>query len=462
MSLAQNIKERMTGYKFVAAATMYQKYAGSGIYVKYRKSGSDRIIVKDASKGHMHFICPDRELFISVRGHYSHCEPPNGFDRYIDTNLLKDNVASGLGLDYVMTNFEHDKVKYHRRSVKDRRIQVLSDSGGLQLVRGVTDYIDPAELAEYYNMNVDAGMALDIPVWFDGDKIGKRAALVQKSNNETMLELLKPGVELINIIQGSSLDDRKRHRDIVHDDRIKRCALGGFAFINYLTGVNLIYEMMNEYRYTQYHVLGIFSAPYIALLVKIANTGDKPPHITSDATSHMQEARGNGYFYRALESTIMLRSPIGIMGGSIENSGMTLACGCPICATLKYRDILGFLPNRFFNLLASHNAVKIVEYAAALEQACKVLSPKQYNRYVLSALRKTQDLKEVELALDYIDHVCQHSLKSAQRKYAEWLNNWKPGKVGKGSIFDEAVQEQRHTHTMAQIEKVLKLYEKRK
>jgi hypothetical protein len=450
--------EMPKGYKFVAAATMFKKFAGLGVYVKFKKSKESSIYVKNASKDHVHYICPDREVVLTVQDFNSASFRPDGFDKYLNLNMLQDEVAKGLDIDYVMTNYEHDREVYHRRDRKNPQIQVLSDSGGLQLVRGVTDYINPLDLIDYYNKNVDAGMSLDVPVWFDGGKIAHRAAMVQKRNNEIMLEKALPGVELINIIQGSTVEDRKRHRDLVHDDRITRCALGGFNYIHPLTGVNLVYEMMDAFKYKQYHILGVFSIPYISLFVKMANTGEKP-HITSDATSHIQEAMASGYFYRANEANIMVRMPLGILGGSMQNSAMSLACSCAICSTIKYRDIMAFGHSRFFAFLAAHNAGKITEYANTLEYACKNLTPSQYNKYVMDQLRKNKDAKELRMALDFIDVAADSGLKKAQAKYKNWIHKWKTIGSTAPNMFEQATEEKKTAHKTQQILKVLDIYE---
>lgn len=445
----------MTGYKFVAAATMFKKFAGQGLYVKYQNNKTDKISVIEASKDHIWYRCPDRDLVLTVQEFKSASFRPEKFDRYLSLNLLNDEVPKGFGVDYVMTNYEHDPHVYHRRDKKNPQVQVLSDSGGLQLVRGVSDYINPVDLQTYYNNNVDAGMSLDIPIWVHDSKLIARGANVQRRNNEVMLEMAKPGVELINIIHGNTVEERMLHNEIVYNDKITRCALGGFNRMKLLTGINLIFELTSRMNYKQYHVLGVFSVPYIAALVKIANTG-KFPHITSDATSHIQEANAGGFFYRANEAQMMIRMPMGTLGGSIQNCAMHLACNCPICSTIKYRDILAFSHSRFFTFLATHNMGKIAEYAASLEHACRNLSPEQYNTYVCGQLRKNAQLRELEMTLDFIDIVNEKGLKHAQAKYKNYLQRWKEDTSFASNMF-EAAQEK--TQTKALHERTLQLFD---
>lgn len=423
-----------SGYKFVAAATVYKGYGGLGMYIKFQNNGPG-IHVTDASNGFIEYKCPDRTIVFSKDGDKSLQFRPNNFDRYIDLNLFQDDVSSSLGIDYIMTNFTHDSSIINRQDVKNKKIQILSDSGGLQLMRGNAEIIDPKDLIQYYNKNVDAGMVLDLPLWVNDKKIAERAAKVQRKNSNAMLKYARKDVELINIFHGTSVEDRLRYRDIVVDDRIPRCAIGGFLRMKYITAVNMLFEMMHGVSHKQYHMLGVFNIPYIALIVKIANTGDRP-HITSDATSHLQQAKANGYFFHATEEKIMTRMQFGIVGGSISNTAMRLICSCPICSNVKYRDLFSFIHGRFNWILAIHNAITMINYTNSLQEACNSLSDSKYNSYVMKQMNNNPDKKELLLALEYIDSINEFGLRKAQQKYKHYLGNWKSNGNDASSLFD--------------------------
>ena len=430
-----------TGYNFVAAANLFINYAGLVMYIRYRKS-SKEIHIKDLGKNHIWYVCPDREIIL-VRDAFSNeaFRPNESFDECIDLNTFRDELGDHMELKYWMTNFAHDDSNTNRFAVKedDKKVQILSDSGGLQLARGVGGLIHPYDLVTFYNNNCDAGMVLDFPLWVRDDKLLKRAAKLQRANNEVMLRNSRPGLELINIFHGRSLEDRKKYRDIVEDERIPRVAVGGLLAQKPLTAINSMYEVAfgGSFRYKQHHALGVFNMSYLALLIKMANSGDNPPHITSDSTSHIQSSLSVGYFLQPLdEQHIMLRRQIGTNSGSISNPQMRLTCGCPICSRIKYRDIFAFGPNRFHGFLALHNAFEMNRYTQSLQHACRTLSPAQYNRYILVQMRHTSDREDLKLGLEFIDYATQHSLKKAQYRYANHLHNWKGSEAVETSLFD--------------------------
>lgn len=422
------------GYSFVPAAMLYNNYGGLAIYVKYAKSGVNDITVKRVGKNHIWYVCPDREIVLVRDNFQTESFKPDGFDKYVDLNLFRDSVSSGLGFEYGMTNYTHDNVCHNTSidrgavSEKDKRVQILSDSGGLQLVRGVSTLIHPKDLVNFYNNTVDAGMILDVPMLFvDDPKVTLRAAKLQKRNNEIMLANSRKGLELINIFHGRDLESKRQYRDIVEDERIPRVAIGGLYTQKPVTFVNSMYDIIQggAFRYRQYHALGIFVTPLVMLLVKIANSGDDPPHITSDSSSHVQASLNNVYHVQSTEAHIMSRLALGTKAGSTPNPAMRLLCSCPVCRNIKYRDILAFGHNRFNGFLAVHNAIEMVRWTKSLQTACRELTPAQYNKYCLTQLRHSADKDEVKFALDFVDMVTQEGLAKAQKKYANFLNNWK-------------------------------------
>ena len=430
------------GYSFVAAANLFQNYGGLVIYIRYKKTRAADITIKDVNKNYIWYDCPDREIVL-VRNAYEEGAfyPNESFDECIDLNTFRDELGAGIGIDYFMTNFTHNNSEpIHRDALPEakKKVQILSDSGGLQLAREVAGLIHPKGLVEFYNQNVDAGMVLDLPLWVKDDKLAKRAALLQRKNNEVMLKHSRKGLELINIFHGGSLEDRQKYRDIVEDKRIPRVAIGGLLLQKPLTGVNTIYEIIEggSYRYKQYHALGVFDMSYLALLVKIANTGDNPPHITSDSTSHIQASLNNVYHIQMNEQHIMSRQAYGTKAGSVSNPALHLNCSCPVCNSLKYRDLFAFGHNRFNGFLAMHNAIQMARYTRSLQEACRHLSPAEFNKYVMVQLKNIKNKHDVKQALDYIDVVAKYGLKEAQKKYIRHVGNWKQAEKPPQSLFD--------------------------
>jgi hypothetical protein len=417
------------GYSFVAAGSLYRNFGGYCIYVKYANGPKNKLTIKERTSDYIWIVCPDRELVIVRNNYQTDAFYPYGdsFDECVDLNIFNDSVAKGMGIEYIMTNYAHNanakNPRIELRTPPEDRIQVLSDSGGLQLARGVKSSIHPRDLVEFYNDNVDAGMILDLPLFFSDIDIAKKAALQQRANIECMLKHSK-GVELINIFHGQTLKERRMFRSIVEDERVPRVAIGGIADYGPTAGVNAIYNTIEggSFKYKQYHVLGIYSAPMVPLMVKLANSS-ADVHITSDSTSHIQSAVNRAYHFQFDLFHKMARIPIGTRG-SLENTTKYLPCQCKVCTTLKYTDIFGFGENRHISeLLAIHNAAEMARYAEALQELCISVSPKEYNHIVYKhQLKDHRQKKDIECALDFIDKVDKHGLAAAQKANSNILN----------------------------------------
>lgn len=453
-----------TGYKFVAAANLYKNYGGLAIYTKFKpRNRSANISVKDCGKNFIHYDTPDREVVLVRNSFSDDAFRPHGFDLCLDLNTFKDDVCKNIGLDYVMTNYIHDSSNVGRGHVAEesKQVQILSDSGGLQLVRGVSSLIHPKDLVEFYNKNVDAGMILDLPLFTVTDDVTtKRAAVLQKRNNEVMIKHSRPGLELLNIFHGGSITSRQSYRDIVETDKINRVAIGGLGYQKPLTGVNTIYEIVlgGSFRYKQYHVLGIFDMGYLPLMVKIANSGENPPHITSDSTSHVQASLNNVWHSHLSDQQIMSRIALGTQSGSVGNKAITINCSCPICSSLKYRDLFAFGHNRFNGFMALHNAIEMVKYTSSLQEACLSMSPHEYNRYVMTQLRRAKNRDDVKMALDFIDVVTEHGLKKAQLKYKHHIGKWNAASEAGTALFSTG--EEQPDATREQVLSTLSALEK--
>ncbi len=420
-----------SGYSFVMAANLYKAFGGYAIYVKYKGGEANKITIKDQTNSYIWLVCPDRELVIVKNNQDLGAFYPWGdsFDEVVDLNMFNDSVCKGMDIEYVMTNYAHSPGTKNSRiiatSPPEERIQFLSDSGGLQLARGLKASIHPIDLVEFYNNNVDGGMVLDLPLHFSDPVITRKAAELQRKNTECMLRHGK-GVELINIFHGQSKEERALFRSIAEDKRVPRVALAGIAHHMPITGTNAILETVTgNFRYKQYHILGVYTAPLIPLLVKIANAGDAPPHITSDSTSHIQSSVNKAYHFQFDIFHNMKRIPIGTRG-AILNTSRHLPCQCKVCSTLKYMDILGFVDSsKVSEILAIHNAYEMTRYARQLQEIARTASAKEYNDIVAMQLKGNPEVREVKGALEFIDVYAKHGLAAAQKKYPLHLNSRK-------------------------------------
>lgn len=457
-----------SGYRFVVAGCLYKNYGGLAVYVKYKGGEQNHIRIKDIGSNHVWYVCPDREIVIVRNSYDVDAFYPWGdsFDEVWNLNALLDQSALGMGIEYVMTNFVHvsDKVQHPRLKStlsQEKRINVLSDSGGLQIARGVSGIIHPKDLIDFYNKNADAGMCLDVPIAVKDRETVLRAARLQKANSDYMLSRSQ-GAELINIFHGHTAEDRRIYREITEDKRINRVAIPGLSRQSFMTGMAEIYNTIHNgtKRYKQYHALGIFSSGYMPLFIKMANSGENPAHITSDSTSHIQSARNGAYHFQFDLFHTSMRLPIGSRG-SYPNTAKLLPCLCSVCKVLKYTDILGFAQQRYsLELLAIHNALEMIRYTNQLQQAVRTLSSKEYTSIVSQQLRKHRALKEVKAGLDFIDVVASEGLKAAKKKYHHHIDTQISKGAEKGNtLFGE------ETHNVAaetheRVKKVVRQMEK--
>lgn len=418
------------GYSFVAAGALHRNFGGYSVYVKYKAGKKGKIRIKQQTANHIWFICPDRELVIVKNNHTLDAFYPSGesFDTCLDFSIFNDQTSQALNIEYIMTNFAHNAAAVHPRSTSNKppqdRIQILSDSGGLQLARGVTSTIHPKDLVTFYNNNVDAGMVLDLPLFFNDPKIIRMAARQQRDNTNVMMKY-NQGVDLINIIHGKNMEERTMFREIVEDERLTRIAIGGLGKYCSTAAVDAIYELVTgKFKYKQHHILGVYTAGLVPLMIKIAN-GSLNVHLTSDSTSHIQSAINKAYHYQFDIYHNMKRLPIGSRN-SERNTLKELPCQCRVCTTLKYTDILGFGSNRYtLELLSIHNAYEMSRYAASLQEACINSSPREFNILVEKQLGKSAELQQVQHALDFIDITEKYGLDAARKKHALHLNNRK-------------------------------------
>lgn len=455
------------GYAFVAAGTLYRNAGGISVYVKYGRNDPHKISVKQMTDDYVWFVCPDRELVIVRNGQTLGAFYPYGdsFDECYDFSPFNDRAGKALGLKYIMTNFVHSpnskNCRLKSEIPEEHRLTVLSDSGGLQLVarKDKSLVIDPRDLITFYNNNVDAGMVLDIPLAISDRKTTMRAARLQQRNNELMLSMSK-GVELINIVHGHNDYERAKYREIVENDAIPRVALGGVAFNSLMSGVDLIYSSINSgFRYKQYHILGVFLAAHLPLLVKIANTGANPVHITSDSTSHIQSAVNKAYHFQFDINSTSKRLPIGARS-TVPNSNRLLPCQCTVCRVLKYTDVLGFGDGRHTTeLLALHNALEMTRYTDQLQEACENLTSKEYNKLVREQLGKNPVITEFTHCLEFIEIAAENHEK-ARAKYSSMINKRKATKTAmapSNSLFGETAPDlyaKRQAHVLHLMDKM--------
>lgn len=225
---------------------------------------------------------------------------------------------------------------YVRRNGK---VILVSDSGGFQLSKGVTEFMDLDEVSSFYARKIDIGIGMDIPVpphlqsseWF------LRMCKVMLKNNEYMSKKIKgSGCELYDVSHGLSLENRKTFLDYVLKHKVgSGLALGGIGQANYdnmLTSVtaaviNMCYVLSTaKGAYDRFHILGTTSPFMISLYTVLTHLG-VAPFITADSSTYSQPAisfnvKGSYLTRDYTVSTNVLDTMAAPFG---------LGCNCPLC-----------------------------------------------------------------------------------------------------------------------------------
>lgn len=436
------MKNAKDGYFWIPAATNYNSFGGLGIYVKYKGGQKNRILVKEHTSKFCHVVCPDRELIFTWDNHSDSAFYPAGmgFNEFVSYNMLDDSVCNKLGFEYVMTNYVHISNKSGvalnrtKGAPEGTKLTILSDSGGFQYSTGVTDLINPIDLVNFYNKNVDAGMALDLPLSVSDIELTKRAAKIQAKNLDIILQHKAPHVDILNIVQGVTNEEAAVYRDIVEREGTPRLALGGVYRRPLIPGIDYVLDSIftSKHRYSQYHILGVFGVSHVASLIAISNLGDNAPHVTSDSTSHIQSAMSHSYHHHYDFYKSHKRIAFGLKGTS-PNVHNQLPCQCSVCSIVRYQDILGFLPGQMImNLAAIHNAHVFNKYTRMMQDAIQSLSYHDFVALVVKhiAHNNSDEAKNARIALDYVNRYINDTPKAAKHKYKEFLSN----KSGAGKV----------------------------
>lgn len=476
---AASVPNANDGFNWVPAANLFSAFGGLGVYVKYKGGKKNKILIKHHSSRSCHLICPDRELLFTWENQYADAYYPAGmdFDEYVSFNTLNDSVCHKMDLKYVMTNFVHVD---NTNGAADNRTQgrpegsnvtLLSDSGGFQFSTGVVGAVNPLEMIKFYNRNVDAGMCLDVPITVPSRQLIQRAGALQAKNLDLLMQHKADHVDILNILHGATNEEAEEYREIVERPDVDRIAMAGLYRRSIVSGADYIWNTTrNGQRYKQYHLLGIFSNSHLAMMVAAANLGDSPPHITSDSTSHIQSAKNHTYHYHYDVFKTHGRMLFGARG-SIPNVHNFLPCHCPVCETIKYTDILGFLPGQMvMNLTALHNAHTFSRYTQMLQESFRQLPWNQYVDLVKAQLShlKSKDSKEVLMSLDFLYRAANDGLESARKHYAPQIKQYnsrfsEEGDTAKVGLFgsgQDATKTKSRKKEIARINSILDTMEK--
>lgn len=442
-------------YSYVPAALNSSNFGGLGLYVRYGKTGSNSITVREANPGVMWIQAPDRDLVFVSDTHHEHSWTPSGgtFDEFLNLSVFHEDAAKDFGLDYYMTNFTEFIGARDRKSLRLREGHkhiegtplVISDSGGFQLMTGKLDYVDPVEAVQWYNRNVDIGIVLDIPpVGGTDNKDLLRMAKVQKANTELMLQHKTPELELMNIFHGNTMEGREIFRKVVETDKIDRLAIGG----SYNKSILLsIYELMKlattGKQYKQYHILGVTNFLQVVALLRLTQKG-LVPHVTSDSSTHLNKAFKKEYLHQSQLTSNIVHLQIG-RKHVYPSVGNRLPCSCPVCSRVKYTDIFSLNDGMALNgALAWHNMHFYSEYITRMKDVV-TLPSKDLLHLIQKQLGSRHGVKEAMDAIRFIDCIEEEGLPKAAKKY-EFFIEHSVTHQDDNNLFTGVQEEDSHFH----------------
>jgi len=365
-------------------------------------------------------ICPDREIIISLDP-WSRPLSEN-YDICLETTFYKTNSASENYTNHFLVS-AHNAMEdgmVGRSWRTNKNIKMIGDSGGSQLKRNITDYIDPMKVIDWYNKTVDIGTSLDLPprpLDQSSDKVLHALACGQKKNNEIFLKHKNEELKLLNIVHGFTLKQARDWVKTVEMEGFSGWGIGTDSYHSEFANLQNVLLVLLEHKTNQHlHMFGVGGKnriPYLAWLGKQAKL------LTSDSTSHLMAAQSKCYLSMSLSGNMEIYR----VGRDIMiPRGLRTTCNCELCKALGWWEVfhLEVFTGTYF-LLAWHNMTIFSEYARMFVQIadeCKTVT--EYNERIQDIFEGTADYRGV---LDYIDLSIQYGLESSGEWFKPWMGN---------------------------------------
>lgn len=401
-------------YVFIPAALHCSHDAGIVVYVKYGSFPDEMLVIED-SPNYSHLRLPDRELYIVTDSDTSldmkvfdwdECVPISPFHKTSNNMPFSDIVM----INYVEHYGHFDRANLNcRKGCIPNRTKVICDSGGFQLMRGRVDFIEPKNLANFYNKNADMGVILDIPLYrtISRDTL-KKVCKVQNRNTQELLNYKDDTVELVNVCHGYSVDNYSFYLDTVTIPEIDRLCIAGLYLKDMLSGLSEFIHIVEKWRnhYKHFHILGVYNISALSFYIYLAEKIFPDILITSDASTPLQSARSRLYHHQSEFNDTMQRMIIGSRVNGLKhfNSRRTLPCTCPVCRAIKYMDVFSFLvTNKTTRLLNAHNMFEIDRAVMGLGKIAQQYDWEFYKDLLLKLTKNHRNKDTIKRACRFMD-----------------------------------------------------------
>lgn len=421
-------KKQPGKFEYVPAGVFTPNHGGLAIYIKYKKNPNNITQVSISSR-HVHFQCPDRDLYMVGSTHMSQpFPPPFDFDEIVNINPCwpvnnGDITAYMLNYtQYIGKEAYSPKTRMHGK-LPGHDQMIISDSGGFQIRNERLNFINPKHLVEWYNDNVDVGIVLDIPA---GDMcwegMYEMMAKAQERSTAVMMEYKKPELDLMNVLHGNSHESYALYRSIVERPDIDRVCLGGLYHGSIMQSIDTATRIIQTgQQYKHYHFLGISNIRQLFPIIRMAAKG-MAPLITSDSSTWLQEGLNKGYYVWPAVDQPPRYYKIGEKSNR-PNSGKILPCSCPVCQAVKYQDVFAcFQGNMLSFVMAMHNMHAFTSLTRAMYDIMCDASVKDIKDLVRSMFTtRSNGRDEVLSCFDYIEYAASEGQEAAARRLSYFL-----------------------------------------
>lgn len=287
-----------------------------------------------------------------------------------------------IGYNYMMVTPERQATSDYVR--RNGLVKMFSDSGGFQLSKGVTEFIELDKVVDFYRRKIDYGIGLDVPLPFHLQSTDwfARMAKITVANNKYIAEGLKGSpAKLYDVSHGLTLERRKEFLKIVMDNQAGvGLAMGGIGQSTYDTAqtstvmavINMCYVIDKaKKQYERFHILGTTS-PFMVSVYHMLTKLGVAPLITADSSTYAQTPIA--FATKGMKFSVDYHTPAHILESTPLSYG--LPCNCKICSMVGYPQVyrMRLTANAYHNLHVMYRAFHIIEdYITALLAGEKVL-----------------------------------------------------------------------------------------
>lgn len=431
--------------------------------VKFEDNPRSKWMQRTSGDGIHKFYYPERTVTRSKPGIANIAIPNQAPDEILDYSVLSNpELYAKIGYRYVMISPPH--MEFLKAPIRNDHLLLFADSGGFQIRQGVTDFVDPEQLIDFYNASTDIGIGLDVPMHpLLYDEYLARMSHIASMNNRYIKKSLTQDVRLYDLNHGMDLHDRKVFMDVtLQYDPMDGIALAGTSskargeygvaahIINGIVGISYVLARAKGI-YPTAHILGT-TTPFYMFAFHVMTRGKFFPHITSDSSTYAQAAMMNTQLTSVPGQSILYRN-------TLPKSSVLYRtpCHCPMC------KIVGYSHNLFIN--ARSNMVHSLYHYAYLNDITRdladqflantitvkeleaVISPTQFNhRHFTGTLHFLRDLVD-------------HGYVKAYKKNVDFIEPM-IGKHSNNSLFNTSRSSKAPHGDKVRTDRILASYEK--